>query len=165
LSPAALAWLRAVALACLVLVIDQATKQIAVSEFSDGDVHVGLGFQLVEVRNDGIAFGLFGGGEALVIVITMAALALVAGYFALDPTRPGLWAGIGLLAGGALGNLADRLREGSVIDFLDPPAWPAFNVADVAIVAGIATIVLLQLRDDGADKPEGPGPAEHDAAA
>ena len=80
------------------------------------------------------------------IVVTMAALALVAGYFALDPSRPGLWIGIGLLSGGALGNLADRLREGSVIDWLDPPGWPAFNVADMAIVAGIATIVLLQMQ-------------------
>jgi len=87
-------------------------------------------------------------------VITMAALALVAAYFALDPSRPGLWAGIGLLSGGALGNLADRLREGSVIDFLDPPAWPAFNVADVAIVAGIATIVLIQLRAERDDEEQ-----------
>ena len=154
MSPSALGWVKAVALAAFVLICDQATKQVAVSEFSDGDVSVGLGFELVEVRNDGVAFGLFGGGEALVIVITMAALALVAGYFALDPARPGLWIGIGLLSGGALGNLADRLREGSVIDFLDPPAWPAFNVADVAIVAGITTIVLLQLRAEEAPGPE-----------
>jgi signal peptidase II len=152
LSPAALGWVRAVALACAVLVVDQATKQFAVSSFGDGDVDVGLGFKLVEVRNDGVAFGLLGGGEALVIVITLAALALVAAYYALDPARPGLWIGIGLLAGGALGNLADRLREGSVIDFLDPPAWPAFNVADVAIVAGIATIVLLQMRSEQEDE-------------
>lgn len=152
MSPSALGWFRAIALASLVLVIDQATKQIAVAEFGDGDVSIGLGFQLVEVRNEGVAFGLFGGGEALVIVITTAALALVAGYFALDPSRPGLWVGIGLLTGGALGNLADRLREGSVIDFFDPPAWPTFNVADVAIVAGIATIVLLQIRADEASE-------------
>jgi signal peptidase II len=148
LSPAALGWVRAIILASLVLVFDQATKQFAVAQFGDDDVHVGLGFELVEVRNDGVAFGLLGGGEALVIAITLAALALVTVYFALDAARPGLWVGIGLLAGGALGNLADRLREGSVIDFLDPPAWPAFNVADVAIVAGIATIVLLQMRVD-----------------
>ena len=153
MSPAALGWIRAVALASLVLVVDQATKQFAVSRFGDGDVSVGLGFELVEVRNDGVAFGLLGGGEALVIVITMAALALVAGYFALDPGRPGLWVGIGLLSGGALGNLADRLREGSVIDFLDPPAWPAFNVADVAIIAGIATIVLIQIRSEEKSEP------------
>jgi signal peptidase II len=155
LSAAALGWVRAVALASLVLVADQATKQLAVSQFGDGAVSVGLGIELVEVRNDGVAFGLFGGGEALVIVITMAALALVAAYFALDPSRPGLWAGIGLLSGGALGNLADRLREGSVIDFLDPPAWPAFNVADIAIVAGIATIVLIQLRAERDDEEQG----------
>jgi signal peptidase II len=148
LSPAAFGWVRAIILASLVLVVDQATKQFAVAQFADGDVHIGLGFELVEVRNDGVAFGLLGGGEALVIAITLAALALVAVYFALDAARPGLWVGIGLLAGGALGNLADRLREGSVIDFFDPPAWPAFNVADVAIVAGIATIVLLQMRTD-----------------
>jgi signal peptidase II len=154
LSAAALGWVRAVALASLVLVADQATKQLAVSQFDDGAVSVGLGIELVEVRNDGVAFGLFGGGEALVIVITMAALALVAAYFALDPSRPGLWAGIGLLSGGALGNLADRLREGSVIDFLDPPAWPAFNVADIAIVAGIATIVLIQLRAERDDEEQ-----------
>lgn len=152
MSPAAQGWFKALALAAFVLVVDQATKQLAVSQFGDGDVHIGLGFQLVEVRNDGVAFGLFGGGEALVIAITTAALALVAAYFATDPSRPGLWVGIGLLAGGALGNLADRLREGSVIDFLDPPAWPAFNVADVAIVAGITTIVLLQMRADEASK-------------
>ena len=157
MSPSALGWFRAVALACFVLIIDQATKQIAVAEFGDGDVSIGLGFQLVEVRNEGVAFGLFAGGEAVVIVITMAALALVAGYFALDPARPGLWVGIGLLSGGALGNLADRLRDGSVIDFFDPPAWPTFNVADVAIVAGIATIVLLQMKADQA--------AERDAEA
>ena len=153
MSPSALGWLRAVALAALVLVIDQATKQIAAAQLDDGDISIGLGFRLVDVRNDGVAFGLFGGGEALVIVITMAALALVAGYFALDPARPGLWVGIGLLTGGALGNLVDRLRDGSVIDFFDPPGWPTFNVADVAIVAGIATIVLLQMRaEDAAER-------------
>ncbi len=150
MSASALGWFRAIALASFVLVIDQATKQFAVAQFGDGDVSIGLGFQLVDVRNEGVAFGLFAGGEALVIVITMAALALVAGYFALDPARPGLWVGIGLLTGGALGNLADRLRDGSVIDFFDPPGWPTFNVADVAIVAGIATIVLLQMRADEA---------------
>jgi signal peptidase II len=52
---------------------------------------------------------------------------------------------IGLLVGGAIGNLADRVREDEVIDFFDPPLWPAFNLADVAIVAGIATLLLIQM--------------------
>jgi signal peptidase II len=49
---------------------------------------------------------------------------------------------VGLLTGGALGNLADRVRTGAVVDFLDPPAWPAFNLADVAIVAGVGALLL-----------------------
>jgi signal peptidase II len=151
-SAGARAWARAAALAALVVVCDQATKQLAASRLDAGeDVALALGFELAEVHNRGIAFGLLGDGQSLVIVITLAALALVLAYFARDPARPGLWVGIGLLAGGALGNLADRAREDFVIDFLDPPAWPAFNLADVAIVAGIATIVLMQMRS--ADEP------------
>ena len=146
MSSTARAWVLALALAATVVALDQATKQLAAAEIASGaPVSLGLGFELVDVRNEGVAFGLFGGGQALVIVVTMAALALVIAYFAADPTRPGLWLGIGLLAGGALGNLADRLREDSVIDFLDPPAWPAFNLADVAIVVGILVIVFLRI--------------------
>lgn len=149
MSPAVRGWIRAATLGAAVFVFDQATKQLAASRIAPGEqVDVLLGFQLTDVRNEGIAFGLFGGGQALVIVITLAALALVLGYFAIDPTRPWLWIGIGLLGGGALGNLADRLRDGSVIDFLDPPGWPSFNLADIAIVAGIAAILLVQMRTD-----------------
>jgi signal peptidase II len=154
LSSATRAWALVLALAAIVVALDQATKQLAAAEIASGaPVAIGLGFELVDVRNDGVAFGLFGGGQTLVIVVTMAALALVLAYFALDPVRPGLWVGIGLLAGGAIGNLADRLREDSVIDFLDPPAWPAFNLADVAIVIGILVIVVIRIEfgeDDAA---------------
>lgn len=137
------------ALGSAVFVLDQATKQLAASRIASGEsVDLLFGFQLTDVRNEGVAFGLFGGGQTLVILITLSALALVVGYFAIDPARPGRWVGIGLLAGGALGNLADRLRDGSVIDFLDPPGWPSFNVADVAIVAGIAAILLAQMRSE-----------------
>ena len=78
-------------------------------------------------------------------------------YFARDPARRGLWIGVGLLIGGAIGNLADRIRDGSVIDFLDPPNWPTFNLADVAIVVGIALVVLIQLdtaEDETSPRPE-----------
>lgn len=149
MSAAARGWIRAAALAAVALVFDQLTKQLAASRIASGEhVELALGFQLTDVRNEGIAFGLFGGGQVLVIAITLTALVLVLGYFATDPARPGLWIGIGLLGGGALGNLADRLRDGSVIDFLDPPGWPSFNFADVAIVAGIAAILIVQMRAD-----------------
>ena len=91
-----------------------------------------LGFELV-VRNTRIAFGLLADGQGLVLAVTGIAVLLILGYFALNPARPGLWVGVGLLVGGAIRNLADRVRVERV-DFIDPPAWPAFNVADIAIV-------------------------------
>ena len=99
------------------------------------------------MTNSGIAFGLFDeGGDALVLAFTVAALALILGWFALrHRPRPWLWLGVGLLSGGALGNLADRIRDGAVTDFLDPPLWPAFNVADVAITVGVVVIALAAL--------------------
>ena len=144
MSPAARGWVRALALAALVVVLDQVTKAIAADALGPGEsVDLVLGFELVDVRNTGIAFGLLADGQTLVIVVTAAALALILGYFALNPSRPGLWIAVGILVGGAVGNLADRLRADEVIDFIDPPLWPAFNVADIAIVAGIALIVLI----------------------
>lgn len=144
MSPAARGWVRALALAALVVVLDQVTKAIAADALGPGEsVDLVLGFELVDVRNTGIAFGLLTDGQTLVIVVTAAALALILGYFALNPSRPGLWIAVGILVGGAVGNLADRLRADEVIDFIDPPLWPAFNVADIAIVAGIAFVVLI----------------------
>lgn len=144
MSPAARGWVRALALAALVVVLDQLTKAIAADALGPGEsVDLVLGFELVDVRNTGIAFGLLTDGQTLVIVVTAAALALILGYFALNPSRPGLWIAVGILVGGAVGNLADRLRADEVIDFIDPPLWPAFNVADIAIVAGIAFVVLI----------------------
>ena len=144
MSPVARGWVRALALAALVVVLDQVTKAIAADALGPGEsVDLVLGFELVDVRNTGIAFGLLADGQTLVVIVTAAALALILGYFALNPSRPGLWIAVGILVGGAVGNLADRLRADEVIDFIDPPLWPAFNVADIAIVAGIALIVLI----------------------
>ena len=70
-------------------------------------------------------------------ILIGVSLALLIGYFALHRDMPLLWLPVGLLLGGALGNLADRAREGAVIDFIDPVAWPAFNVADTCIVVGV----------------------------
>jgi signal peptidase II len=139
----AAAWRAAAAVCALVLVVDQATKQAAIDAlFGEPPVDLPLGFQFDYVTNTGIAFGLFDDGEAFVIAVTLAALALLVGWFATDPTRPRMWLAAGLLTGGALGNLADRVRDGAVIDFVDPPSWPAFNVADVAITLGVAILLV-----------------------
>lgn len=144
MSPAAGAWVRATGLAALVVLADQVSKAIAASALGSGErVDLVLGFELADVRNRGIAFGLLGDGQVLVVVVTALALVLILGYFALNPTRPGLWIGVGLVLGGAIGNLVDRVRVDEVTDFIDPPLWPAFNVADIAIVIGILLIVLV----------------------
>ena len=144
MNPAARGWLRAIALGVLVVAIDQASKAIVADALGPGErVDIALGFELADVRNRGIAFGLFADGQALVIAVTAAALVLILGYFALNPSRPGAWLGVGLLAGGAVGNLLDRVRADEVTDFIDPPLWPAFNIADIAIIAGILVIVLV----------------------
>lgn len=138
------AWSWALALAGAVVALDQITKQLAVAGIERGEpVEILFGLELANVRNKGVAFGLLAGGKFPVLLLTLGAVALLAAYFALHARRPGLWAAVGLLSGGALGNLADRLRSGSVIDFLDPPLWPAFNLADVAIVAGVAALVMI----------------------
>jgi signal peptidase II len=142
-------WVLALACSSLVMAVDQVTKQIAVSVVKQGHpVDVIFGFELTNVRNRGVAFGLFGGGGDAVVVITLATMALLLAYFALNAARPGLWLVVGLVIGGALGNLADRVRINAAIDFLDPPLWPAFNLADVAIVAGVALLAASLVAQD-----------------
>jgi signal peptidase II len=146
-GPVALrSWGRALITCALVVAADQAAKAAVESALSANEVvHLGLGFQLDLTTNRGLAFGFLSGGETTVMVVTVIALVLVLAGFASDPTRPGLWLAVGLLAGGALGNLADRVRVDAVTDFIDPPLWPAFNLADVAITAGAVVLVLVSM--------------------
>jgi signal peptidase II len=134
----------------MVILCDQAAKAAVTEAIAPGDsVTVLPGIELAPTTNRGIAFGLLGGGGNLVLVITIVALVVLVAYFARHLDRPGLWVPVGLLVGGALGNLADRAREGAVIDFIDLPRWPAFNVADIAITAGIVLLLIAMVRSDG----------------
>ncbi len=134
----------ALATAGLVVVVDQATKQLAVSRIErGGQVDVFFGLELTNTRNTGVAFGALEGDGALVAILIGLSLALLLGYFAFHRERPWLWLPVGLLLGGALGNLADRARSGAVIDFIDPVAWPAFNVADSCIVIGVVALLYV----------------------
>ena len=142
------------ALCGVVVAADQIVKGLVTDSLAPGErVDLALGFDLARVTNSGIAFGLLDdSGDAAVLAITIAGLGLVAAWFAIDATRPGLWVGVGLLMGGALGNLADRIRHDGVTDFIDPPLWPAFNLADVSITAGVVVIALIALAQPA--KPE-----------
>jgi signal peptidase II len=139
-------WPGALAVAGAVVALDQGLKAIAESSIEPAErISIGLGFHLTNVSNRGLAFGVLGDGEGLVLAVTIAALGLVLAWFALDPGRPWMWLAVGLLAGGALGNLADRVRADAVTDYLDPPLWPAFNLADVAITLGALALVLASM--------------------
>ena len=138
------AWLRAGLTATVLLALDQATKQIVVHSLGrEESRNVFFGIELTNVRNKGVAFGAFGGGGVLVTLLTIAAVGLLIGYFALHASKPWLWLPVGVIAGGAFGNLLDRVREGAVIDFIDPMLWPAFNVADTGIVLGILGLLYV----------------------
>jgi signal peptidase II len=135
---------RAVAIAGVVVALDQTTKQIVVSSLRRGEsVNVFFGLDFTNTRNTGIAFGAFQGGGAIVGVLIALSLVLLVGYFAVHAATPWLWLPVGMLIGGALGNLADRARGGGVIDFIDPVAWPAFNVADASIVVGVLALLYV----------------------
>jgi signal peptidase II len=128
-----------------VVAVDQASKAAIVSGLAPGErVDLALGFDLARVANNGVAFGLLENArDGIVLAVTLAALGLVLAWFATNPGKHGLWLGVGMLTGGALGNLADRIRDGAVTDFIDPPLWPAFNLADIAITGGVVILVLV----------------------
>ena len=149
----AAAWGRAGAVLVLVLSLDQLTKHTIASGIGIGEERrfvPGI-IKLVHVRNTGVAFGFFSGGGALVLAFTLAALALLAGFLTLRPERPWLWLPTGLLIGGAIGNLIDRIGGGAVTDFIKLPLWPAFNVADMAITFGVLALLYAL---EGAPRPD-----------
>jgi signal peptidase II len=136
-------WLALVAVGFAAVLADQITKAIVVSQLELGEsVALAGGFSIHYVRNQGIAFGFFSGWASAVTVLTVCAVGWMVVYFARSGARhPVLPVALGLLIGGSLGNLVDRIRLGYVTDFIDPPYWPAFNLADTFIVAGV--LVLL----------------------
>jgi signal peptidase II len=137
------AWGRAGLVVAAVLVADQLTKALVRSQLEVSERREVLPFlDLVRVNNEGIAFGALGGGQAIVVVAVAAALVGLVVFFTLHADRPLVWLPTGLLLGGALGNVLDRVRDGAVTDFLKVPHWPAFNVADVAITAGVVALFL-----------------------
>ena len=135
------------AVALVVLGLDQLAKFAVESNMTRGESSTVLGpLDLTLTYNDGIAFGIASGAGPLVIVLALVALVALGWFVASAPPGwPTAVAG-GLILGGALGNLLDRLTRGEVVDFVSIPAWPAFNLADVAITAGVLALALIVLR-------------------
>jgi signal peptidase II len=138
------AWIRAGLVVLVVVVADQLSKHEIRQSIVPGEERGVLpGIQLVNTRNRGVAFGFLPGNHiAVTLVIGVALLALLV-YFALHATRPLIWIPTGMLIGGALGNILDRLRAGSVTDFIKLPlGWPPFNLADTSITLGVLLLIF-----------------------
>jgi len=143
---------RGLATAAVVVILDQLSKAAVLAFFAAR----GLGdresvtsfFNLALTYNRGISFGLFNGAGLNALVFSLAAAAIVAVllYWLSRVVSPFLAVAIGLIIGGAIGNVIDRLRLGAVVDFLDFHVgylhWPAFNLADSAICIGVAAMLL-----------------------
>ncbi len=142
------AWWLAAGVAVLVLIVDQVVKDIVEHHIVLGEQVDVLGpLKLTLSHNEGVAFGLADGGGVLLVAISLIALGVVLYLFSRDPTRPGMWVATGLLAGGAVGNLADRVRHGHVTDFIELPHWPPFNLADCAITCGVVILLFIYIRE------------------
>jgi signal peptidase II len=138
-------WLAAGGVALLVIALDQLTKHLVRSSITPGDEHRFLpGIELVNTRNRGVAFGFLPGSHVGVTILIAVALAVLLVYFARHLDQPLIWLPTGMLIGGALGNVIDRIRGGSVTDFVKLPlGWPPFNLADMSITLGIVVLFLV----------------------
>jgi signal peptidase II len=152
----------------VVFVLDQISKWLVLRELGpDGtrdSVTIIPGFlQLIFVRNFGAAFGIFQGGSGILTVLALLAIGLLLVYFIRSANEDWvLTLALGLMLGGAIGNIVDRFQHGYVVDWIDVPRWPTFNIADSAITVGVALLVYGMLfRDpkrhaDDARSPERP---------
>jgi len=137
-------WALALATVGAVVALDQMTKAwVRASVAPHEKINVFFGIDITRVKNTGVAFGALSGSGALVFVAVLVAMAGLLAYFAAHMNDRGLWLPVGMVFGGALGNLADRVRIDGVTDFIDPVLWPAFNVADMAIVVGVLGVLYL----------------------
>jgi signal peptidase II len=139
------AWLLAAAVLAAVLAADQLSKHLVEESIVGGEERAVLpGVELVNTRNRGVAFGFLPGSHLAVTILIGVALLFLLIYFARHAESALIWLPTGMLIGGALGNILDRLRHGSVTDFIKLPlGWPPFNLADASITLGILILFLV----------------------
>lgn len=138
-------WTLAALVLLVVVALDQLTKHAVESSITPGEERRLLpGVELVNTRNHGIAFGFLPGSEVIVTALIALALLALLVYFALHSRYALIWLPTGMLIGGAVGNVVDRVRAGSVTDFVKLPlGWPPFNVADMSITLGVLALFLV----------------------
>ncbi len=153
-------WAALLVIAATAVVADQLTKWLVSSRLPLGEAAASIGpFSIHHVQNSGIAFGLFANSTTAVIVLTSAAVTAMLVFFARSAQRhPLLPIALGLVIGGSVANLIDRVRLGHVTDFLDFRYWPAFNLADSFIVVGVALLFVSFVASDRTSARVGTAP-------
>lgn len=142
-------------LAVVVVVLDQVSKALVVDRIRTGElIHVLGPLDFTHTHNDGVAFGLAGGGGILIILLASVALIALGFFIASAPASNLTWVSGGLILGGAVGNLIDRVRLGHVTDFILLPGWPAFNLADCAITVGVVLLAISLIWGQEDERPE-----------
>ena len=145
----------------LVVAVDQGTKAFIVNWLGPTASErrwelLGQYLAIGYVENTGAAFGILAGRTWLLSLLALVVGCwFVAAYWGRLPFSATLQIAVGLVLGGALGNLLDRIRLGYVVDFLAVGVWPRFNVADSAITIGLLLLFVSVLRDE----PKGSGKA------
>jgi signal peptidase II len=136
---------RAALVLGLVVLADQLSKHAVEHSIVPGEERKVLpGVSLVYSRNRGVAFGFQPGSNVGVTVLIALALGVLLVYFVRHRAEALVWLPTGMLLGGAVGNLIDRIRSGSVTDFIKLPlGWPPFNIADASITLGVVGLFLL----------------------
>jgi signal peptidase II len=148
-------WAGLATVALAAVAADQVTKRVVTRTLPlDDSVHVAGPLSIHHVQNSGIAFGLFSSATAVVTVVTGIAVLWMLVFFARSGSRhPVLPAALGLLIGGSVSNLVDRIRLHHVTDFIDVRWWPAFNLADSFIVVGVAILLAALIAADRKPRP------------
>ena len=153
-AAALLRWAFLAFVVAAVVAADQLSKAYATAHLQWGESWIPLEavrpfFRFTLTHNTGAAFGLFPQGGTLFLLIALVVAAVILYYYRQLP--PQAWLvrlALGLQLGGALGNVVDRLRQGYVVDFLEVPHWPVFNVADSCIVVGVALLGWVLWREE-----------------
>ena len=148
-----------IGLSSLVIVIDQATKYWIQSRMAYGEswpIFTDI-FHITYILNPGAAFGILENKTWFFIAVALVLLVGVAYLYPRLPENMIVKLGTGLLVGGAIGNLIDRVRIGYVIDFFDFRIWPIFNVADICIVCGVACLAYFLLLSPEGSETAAPG--------
>lgn len=144
-------WTRAGLLFGAILLLDQFSKALVKDRVAVGsEDSVFPLVTLVHTKNRGVAFSALEDQTAIVIAVIGVALVALGAYVWRNAAKPGIWVPAGLLVGGAIGNVIDRIRDGAVTDFIKLPGWPAFNVADIAITFGVLALLYV-IEKEGPD--------------